>query len=838
MKKRGAYSATILLAFVFLTTQLQVSSVLAASNDIKQKIQEAKTLQNHGHGETAVQSLETLASENPESKEAQKALKAAKAKEAKYYFYEGYRFYRRGEFEAGIASFQKCLSYDPGFTRAERWLEKCQIKLNTESITDPKQNSPHLINDGRGRNPQFAKARAIYQEAQQLMNEGKYDEAQDKFQDVLDLNPYNVPARKYIMLIQQRQHSHEIERQDITEEKRMLEVRKEWLPPKKEKIIEEVEMPWKAPVGISEARKKLEEQSQQIIPDINFNNAELSDVIKYLSKVSGINIIIDESVFQALAAPAPAPEEPVTPQGQLAPEGQSPHQVAEEAPTPAAENADRITIALKDVPLIEALKYILRAKGLRYMIEDYAIIIVAADYVPPEDMETRYYHLSSGVGTFTSFDMQAPTEAEAQPTGQGEETGSQVAETITIKDILEQSGVPWPEGSKIFLDQRTGTLIVRNTPTNLTIVEDILRTLDVAPYQVAITARFVELEHTDAEEMGLEWLLNDNLKFFMHTGENEGLTPASALERVQFDKLTKTVAGTTVNQSVSGNERFFSTDPLTGLVTSSLVGQANPIASFSGILTRPEFSIVLHAINQKTKNNVLSSPRVTTVNGQRAQIKVVQEFIYPTEYEVTPATTNSQGSVITPPVVSPGSFETRDIGIILDVTPNVGADRRTINLTIIPEVSEFVKFLDYGVPTQSFQSTDSVGGVVTPVTRTLPGYPILQPLFQTRTVTTSVIVNDGETVVLGGLIRDEVDAYNDKIPVLGDIPGIGALFRKKGEISVKKNLVIFVTAELITPSGDPYAPTVVVSGETLVPVAEESTSTTTEQVVNTTTVVQ
>jgi len=832
MKNWGAYSATILLAFVFLTSQLNVSFVLADTNAIKQKIQEAKALQKHDHEETAVQSLEVLVSQNPESKEARKALKSAKAQAARKYFHEGFRYYRRGLFQEAIVSFQRCLSYEPDYTRAERWIEKCKTRLNTESKTDPEQNSPHMIHDGRGRSPELAKGRALYQEGQQLMNEGKFEEAEAKFQEVLDLNPYNVPARKYIMLIQQRQHSHEIERQAITEESRMIEVRKEWLPPKKEKIIEEVEIAWKAPVGVSEARKKLEEQSQQIIPDINFNNAELSDVIKYLSKVSGINIIIDESVFQALAAPAPLPEEPAVPQGQLSPEGQ--HEGAMEEPSAAeAEASDRITIALKDVPLIEALKYILRAKGLRYMIEDYAIIVVSADYVPPEDMETRYYHLSSGVGAFTSFEMQTPMESEGEPVGQGGEEGSQIAETITIKDILEQSGVPWPEGSKIFLDQRTGTLIVRNTPTNLTIVEDILRTLDVAPYQVAITARFVELEHTDAEEMGLEWLLNDDLKFFLHSKENGGLTPAGALQRVQFDSLEKTIGDTTLKQSISGNQRFFTSDPLTGQITSSLIGQANPIAAFSGILTRPEFSIVLHAINQKTKNNVLSSPKVTTVNGQRAQIKVVEEFIYPTEYEVTPATTNSQGSVITPPVVSPGSFETRDIGIILDVTPNVGADRKTINLTIIPEVSEFVTWLDYGVPTQPFESSDVDGN---PVQRVLPGYPIKQPLFQTRTVTTSVIVNDGETVVLGGLIRDQVDAYNDKIPVLGDIPGLGILFRKKGEISVKKNLVIFVTAELITPTGDPYAPTQVEPGETLVPI-DESNSISTEHVVSTTTVV-
>ena len=660
---------------------------------------------------------------------------------------------------------------------------------------------PRRFRHSEGHKPHLAKARELFDEGQELLNNGKFDEAQQKFEEVLELNPYHVVARKYIILIQNRKHAVEIENQAISEEARMIEVRQEWLPPEKEKIFLDVTPPWKIPVSISQARKDLEARAQQIIPAINFNNAHLSDVIKYLSKVSGINIIIDESVFEALGAEENGVAE-VSSEAPLPPED------AKEATTTpvtasSERKSDRVTIALKDVPLIEALKYILRAKGLRYVVEDYAIIIVAADYVPPEDFETRYYHLSSGVGTFTTFEK---TEEEA-PLEQEED---EVAETTTIKDILEQSGVPWPEGSKIFLDQRTGTLIVRNTPTNLSIVEDILRTLDVAPYQVAITARFIELENKDAEELGLEWLLNDNLKFFLNEGSNKGLTPAGALQRLQFDKLTKSVGGTNTNQSLTGNNRFFTSDPLTGQVTTSLIGAANPILSFSGILTRPEFSVVLHAINQKTKNNVLSSPRVTTVNGQRAQIKVVQEFIYPTEYEVTPATTNSQGSVTTPPVVSPGNFETRDIGIVLDVTPQVGADRKTINLTIIPEVSEFVTWLDFGVPTQSFLRTDGVEAVI-------PGYPILQPLFASRNVTTSVIVNDGETVVLGGLIRDEVDAYIDKVPILGDIPGIGLLFRKKGEISIKRNLLIFVTTELITPTGDPYAPTQIEPGEVLVP---------------------
>ncbi len=813
---------TLVVLFFFSLSLLPILNAESGddSSESQTVTQQAQDLEKQGQSEEALKLLDQSLIENPDSQSLKKAQSSLRSRLAKKYFNEGLKVYKKHHYKEALALFDQSLLKDPHFHRATQYKASCIKRLSPpvrESKPKEKRSRyPKTIADGRGKNPNLLKARILFDEGRDLLNQGKFDEAQEKFEEVLELNPHHVVARKYVLLLQNREHTKQIENQAISEQARMIEVRKEWLPPPRKKIVQEVELPWKIPVGVSEARKRIEAQSQQIIPAINFNNAHLSDVVKYLSKISGINIIIDESVFEVLSSTEIPQERTPIQQAQQPLPAEGTNSGAESTPTAApipppppapTTKPDRITIALKDVPLIEALKYVLKAKGLRHIIEDYAIIIVAADYVPAEELETRYYHLSSGVGAFTSFDLNSSMEAKEKSLSPEGEAEAQSAETITIKDILEQSGVPWPDGSKIFLDQRTGTLIVRNTPTNLKIVEDILRTLDVAPYQVAITARFIELENTDAEELGLEWLLNDNLKFFLHENSNAGLTPVSALQRTQFDKLTKTIGTTTTNQSLSGNQRFFTTDSLTGQVTSSLTGVANPIVSFSGILTRPEFSIVLHAINQKTKSNLLSSPRVTTVNGQRAQIKIVQEFIYPTEYEITAATTNSNGNVITPPVVTPGSFETRDIGIILDVTPNVGADRKTINLTIIPEVSELVTWIDYGVKTVT-----DVGGAIK-----LPGYPILQPLFSTQNVTTSVIVNDGDTVILGGLIRDEVTAYNDKIPFLGDIPGIGLLFRKKGEISIKKNLIIFVTAELITPTGEPYAPTQVETGETLVP---------------------
>ncbi len=78
-----------------------------------------------------------------------------------------------------------------------------------------------------------------------------------------------------------------------------------------------------------------------------------------------------------------------------------------------------------------------------------------------------------------------------------------------------------------------------------------------------------------------------------------------------------------------------------------------------------------------------------------------------------------------------------------------------------------------------------------------------QPVFTSRNVTTSIVIWDGQTVVMGGLIREELTTIRDKVPILGDIPVLGWLFRSEGQNSVKKNLLIFVTARLVDPAGRP-----------------------------------
>ena len=124
----------------------------------------------------------------------------------------------------------------------------------------------------------------------------------------------------------------------------------------------------------------------------------------------------------------------------------------------------------------------------------------------------------------------------------------------------------------------------------------------------------------------------------------------------------------------------------------------------------------------------------------------------------------------------PQDFVTKDLGILLNVTPSVGRDLRTIILALKPEVSEL-------------KATDSFGGEVS------------LPRFTARDLETSVVIDNGQTVMLGGLMKDTTGTTVTRVPFLGRLPVIGKLFRKENDTVERSNLLIFVSAQLIDPSG-------------------------------------
>jgi len=202
-------------------------------------------------------------------------------------------------------------------------------------------------------------------------------------------------------------------------------------------------------------------------------------------------------------------------------------------------------------------------------------------------------------------------------------------------------------------------------------------------------------------------------------------------------------------------------------------------------------------------------------SGQKANIEIIREFIYPTEYEPPEIPqqfgggNNNDGGggiigggggggfPVTP--ANPTAFETRNTGVTLEIEPTIGENDFVIDLRFVPEIVEFEGFINYGSPIQAAGS-DALGN---PTQITITDNRIEMPVFSVRRVNTALTIYDGYTVAVGGLMREDVQNVEDKVPILGDIPIIGRLFQSKAENRIKSNLIIFVTAQIVDATGRP-----------------------------------
>jgi general secretion pathway protein D len=213
-----------------------------------------------------------------------------------------------------------------------------------------------------------------------------------------------------------------------------------------------------------------------------------------------------------------------------------------------------------------------------------------------------------------------------------------------------------------------------------------------------------------------------------------------------------------------------------------------------------DVTATLRALSLRQGSDLLSAPKVTVLSGSPASITVAQELRYPQSYgeiqsEVGTGggtTTGSGGAAgVTITAGTPTNFTTRNVGVELTVTPTVEEDEYSISLELNPRVTEFEGFVEYGGQSVAISGRTTV---------TVPS-GFYQPIFSSREIKTRVTVWDGATLVMGGLTREEVKRVNDKTPFLGDIPYLGRLFKSKGEATTKRNLLIFVTANLVSPGG-------------------------------------
>jgi general secretion pathway protein D len=415
---------------------------------------------------------------------------------------------------------------------------------------------------------------------------------------------------------------------------------------------------------------------------------------------------------------------------------------------------------------------------------------------------------------------QNPSGGGISTTRQQLSNDRQLVERANARTMLEGMGVAFPPGANATFWPHSGTLIVRNTQDNLDFVDALVDQANVSqPKQVSIESKFIEINQNNLKELGFDWLLGPfslNGKVFGSGGTAGNQAPLAG-QTFPFNDANGNPIGQNpvTNGNRSGNFAI-SANALDALLMPGLgqaAGVAPGIFGLAGVFTNPQFQVVIRALNQKKGIDLLSAPSVTTKSGQRAIVEVIREFRYPKTYtqpqvpsiSSTTGTTVLGGGAAVPVVVTPTTpqdWETRNTGVTLEVEPVVGGDGQTIDLNLIPQVVEFEGFINYGSPINAVGVNTAFGISISQPIELTPNV-INQPVFSTRKVTTSVSVYDGQTVVLGGLMREDVQKTEDKVPILGDIPLIGRAFRTNVEQHEKKNLVMFVTARIITPAGVP-----------------------------------
>jgi len=299
-------------------------------------------------------------------------------------------------------------------------------------------------------------------------------------------------------------------------------------------------------------------------------------------------------------------------------------------------------------------------------------------------------------------------------------------------------------------DDSTNSLIVTDTLDGIASVERLLGRLDVRPQQVMIEAKLVEVTLDKSLNFGIQWdyLSSEQSKMGGQLGTNlvgtlTSPSAGTALTKTPIDQNANAVAG--AGAGGRGTGVFLPSDRVFGAFT------------FGRITNNYFLSATLTAAASQDKVKVLSDPKIATLNGKKASINITTNIPYSTSNVASTGVTSQQVSQIS-------------TGIELDVTPTVNADGR-ITIEVSPTVS---------------QPSATVASAVVGV-----------PAVDQRTAKTTVLVQDGETIVIGGLITDSVTESVAKVPLLGDIPLIGWLFKKKSVDRRRVELLIFVTTRVL-----------------------------------------
>lgn len=665
---------------------------------------------------------------------------------------------------------------------------------NEPMTTDPASGPEDLVGQ-EGEHDDRPRPRKDDMDTARLMGKGRsqyvagnIDGARATFLQIEMRDPENKEAKLFLHRIARESAEQGELNRKKTRAQLLEEVTKSWQRPgTREQPAQENE---RVVLG-DPLERKLEEI---VLPNVSFTRAEIGQVVAALSAISvecdfsqseppGVNIVLLD----------------------------------------AQPKATTITLNLRNTSLKRVLDFATESIGYHYVIEADAVVIRPG--VETARVETEFFPVTratalrltgvNGAGSVFPDRRDVPSAPPMQEAPSPAVLAS-VREGQAIRQFLQQAGVNFDAVTGASLAYDGSALIVTQTSRNLERIRNILtRYSDVR--QVEIEAKFIEVQEGALEELGMNWSINQ--KATQHSGVsatyktsgrslagvfgNSGSSQQGSIVRPALIGAVSQVIDETGQIVTSGN----STLETLPIVNNSpqLPGAANlaagaaSLATITGIIGEFDVNAVVRALVQRQGTDLLSAPRVTVLSGNAANITVAQEMRYPqsfgqTQSQVGTGSASGGGSAgVAITAGTPQEFTARNVGVELKVTPTVEDDDYSISLDLNPKVTEFDGFVEFGGPSIAISGSTTV---------TVPS-GFYQPIFSVRDISTKVTIWDGATLVMGGLTREEVKKVSDKVPLLGDIPLVGRLFRSKGETSQKRNLLIFVTANLVSPGGSP-----------------------------------
>ncbi|MDO5472797.1 MAG: hypothetical protein Q4F35_05635 [Akkermansia sp.] len=730
------------------------------------------------------------------------------------------------------------LSRNPNNERARRDLSM---------LRDPIRNNPALtpqhVNDVEEVGRLLTLAYGYY-------DLGKYDDAYSTFAQVIKIDPYNQAARAGQEAVSKRRMSYYRSARNSFRAKALAEVDALWEEQEPQELPD-IEIGG-ADGGVTVSERQIandQNLSKMQISEVNLEDTPIEDALDFLRAEARKNGIQINFVFEKPTPSAPPASASIDEEG----EESEPQVVAQTLPEARVPK-----LSVRGVTAKELLQMICHQANCQYRVDDTAIVVYQTGS-GVERMFRRQWKVSRDF-----FERDSEGGDDEGDEGGFEDTESAPGRKgIDAMAALKEEGVTFGKGASAHYSTRTGLLTVMNTPDNLDAVEEALNEhRRKMPQMIKVSAKFVEVSQTNEEELSFDWVVNPfsvsnngstylggvngtssdplrTMKDFVTTGgnaytnnhTNNGTWPIysnSSLSSVNDAISNGLMTGGLRSGSgaLSGN----SMDSLVnaGSAAANTARSAAPgILSLSGIYNEGSFQMIMRGLSQKKGVDIMSAPSLVARPGELeytpepdplasdqggdngcAKIEVIRRFIYPSAYDApelggsTNNNNNNNYNQTSMPIASPANpseWAVEEVGIVMrfKVDELEGNDIIKFNHFEI-KVVNFEGFVNYGSPITAGVANDTqIEHIVLTENR------IDMPIFSRRYINSNPCIYDGHTIAIGGMIEDNVQKVEDKVPVFGDLPLVGRFFRSNAESHVRKNLMIFVTAEKIDPTGKP-----------------------------------